>query len=493
MSEYDDPNLIEEVAVSGTNRAPGVVKRAQRAPGHFAAGTVLPRLQGILNPSLYRERGDTSRLVDSVLGEDGALARLAQTNPDLATEIRQQSESPMTVGEHKKFRSALLNMVGDEVGREQKVKYQLQDNQSFFQAFKALDGFLPGAGDDKVDTREEYERRAVESLYQQAQEIALIDPDRSASIMGEVRKKADALTDNVRTDMEKQRRTARAEDGALWASARERITETSDVIRSLESDLDEKGLLRKSNPALVGRAMALLGRAGDIPAAGIAEASDSVGSAVAGSVENATAGNVLGEAIKIGGAALDKYKETKDVRYLIDRLKFNGQLVEESYTQDRAALADRYKAVGLQFGEKPGEIYSVPNEAYKREAEKIKAAPKKPTDDTDSLRGMLTDEVSSAQAAVDKVKPEASANVPGAAARLASAMERLTIARDDSMIFEDDQRQAGGGAAPVPVVAGDDAAQELIKARQRRAARDQQRSSGLVRKASMEALRGYTR
>lgn len=487
MATGDDEQQLEEFNVSGVNRRPGVVKRAERAPGHFATGTVLPRLQGILNPGLYRERGDTTRLVDSVLGEDGALARLAATNPDLATEIRQQADSPMTRAEHQKFRSSLLGMVGDEVKREQQTQYQLKDNQGFYQAFRQLDGFIPGIGNKEVDTREEYERRQIDTLYQQAQEAALLDPAHSAALMGEVRKKADALTDGIRTDIEKQRRVARAEDSSLWATAREKLSETTDVVAALRDDLAKKGIRREPNAALMNRALTLLGRAGDFPTAGIVD--DAAGAVANVIPDESTAGNIAGEAIALATKGLKKGLESSDVAYLIDRLQFNAQQVAESYKQDRGALATKYKAAGLQFGEQPGEIYAVPNEAYEREAAKIQAAEKKPTDTTDSLRGMLSEEVESATAAVEKLKPEAAANVPGAAARLAAAQERLTTARDDHAIFEADQPQAGG----VPVLATDDAATELTKARKRRAVREQARDTGLVRKAITQTLRGYTR
>lgn len=489
-SELDE---LEEVAVTGVDRNPGAVKRVKRAPGHFATGTLLPRIQGLLNPGLFRERGDTNRLVESVLGEDGALSRLAATNPDLATEIRQQANTPMSSAEHEKFRSSLLGMVSSEVERNQKTQYQLRDNQGFFEAFKMLDGFLPGSGNDEIDTREEYERRAIETLYKQAQEVALIDPDHSAALMGEVRKKADALTDNVRTALDKRRRVAEAEDSALWSTAREKLSETSDVVAALQDDLDKKGLRRDPNDALMARALALLGRAGDFPSAGVEDAASDATALIP--AKAGEAGNIAGEVIKLASKATDKVLQADDVRYLIQRLQFNAQQVQASYIQDRAALADKYKASGLKFGEKPGEIYAVPNELYQREADKIKAAPKKATDDVDSLRGMLTDEEESAQAAVDKVKPEASANVPGASRRLTAALERLQLAKDDRAIFEDDQRQAAAtaGGRAAEIVQADDASEEIKKARQRRALRQQQQSATQTHQATMKALRGYTR
>lgn len=487
--EDEDLLELEEQQAVGVDRSPGAVSRAKRARGHFASGTILPRLQGLLNPGLFRERGDTNRLVESVLGEEGALARLAMSNPDLAQEIRQQADTPMSSAEHEKFRSTLLGMVGDEVKRNERIKYQLADNQSFFDAFSTLRGFVPGYGNDEVDTREEYELREVQTLYKQAQAAALTDPDHSAAIMGEVRKKADALTANVRTDMEKQRKVARAEDGALWATARERLSETDDVIASLQDDLDKKGLRRDPSPVLIARANALLGQASDIPAAGFSEAADTAASMVPQA--EGGAGNLLGEGIRLAGKATDKALAASDVQYLIQRLQFNRGLLQQSYTNDRLALADKWKASGLQFGNKAGEVYSVPSEAYKREAEKIEAAPKKPTDDVDTLRGMLTDEVASAQAAVDKTKPEASANLPGAAARFATATARLQMARDDADIFEADQQEAAANGQPVE--RAPDAAANLLEARKRRAARQSQRDSGLVRKATMEALRRYTR
>lgn len=489
-TQDEDLQELEEVSVQSANRAPTLLQRAKRAPGHFAAGTRFPRLQGIFNPALYRERGDTSRLVDDVLGEEGALARLAQTDPELVAQIRQQAETPMSVGEHQKFRSALVGMVSEEAAREQKVQYQLRDNEGFFNAFRTLDGFIPGIGDAKRDTREEFERREVETLFRQAQETALLDPDHSAALMGEVRKKADALTANIRGDMEKQRKIARAEDGSLWATMRERVSETNDVVEALRDDLAKKGLRRSPNDTLIARANALLGQAGDFPAAGIADAAEGAAAVVPA---GESSGNILGEGIKLAGKLADKALQKDDVEYLIQRLEFNKAQIQKSYIEDRAALAAKYKASGLEFGEQAGEVYSVPNEAYQREAEKIKAAPAKPTDHTDSLRGMLADEVKSAEAAANKTAPEASANMPGAAARHAAAQERLQIARDDVAIFEDDERQRAGRELP-PVAAGaEDPAIALREARQRRAMRQQKRDSGLVRQATMEALRRYTR
>lgn len=481
---------LDEVEVTGVDRTPGVVKRAKRAPGLLASGTVLPRLQGILNPALYRERGDTSRMVESVFGEEGALARLAASNPDLATEIRQQADTPMSVGEHKKFRSGLLALVGDEVAKEQRTQYQLRDNAGFMEAFSAMDAALPGVKDPDRFTFEEAERRQIAIMYQQAQELALLDPDGSKALMADVRKKADSLTANVRTQMEQIRKAARIEDSALFNAARERISETDDVVASLRNDMDDKGVFRKPNEAIIGRALAALGRANSLPSSGINEAATAAGAQVNAAAGGGTKGLILDTAIGIGGMVANKIKEGDDVAQLIERLEFNKGLIQKSYTEDRARLEQRYKPIGIAFGAEPGEVYAVLDENYKRAADQFPAKGAEPKDKPEALRNMLTDEQEAAQAALEDVKPEASANMPGARERLAAAIERLNLANDDLAIFDADQAEATG--KPLPV-AGDDAGAEVVKARQRRQARSETRAQGQVRKGIMEALRGYTR
>lgn len=483
---------LDELTVGGANRNPTLPQRAKRATDHFAPGTFFPRIKAVVNPRLYRERGDTSRLVDDVFADGGALSRLAASNPTLMTEIRQQSETPMTSGEHEKFRSALLEMVGSEVEREAKTAYQVADNKSFMEAFSAMDGAIPGIADPERDTFEEAERKQIGIMYQQAQQMALLDPDSSKALMADVRKKADALTSNVRTFMEKGRKRAIDEDTQLFASAQEQVNETNDIIASLRHDADERGVLRSPNEALIARAFNALGRAQNLPRPGeeIADTGQNIGSGVGG-----LKGTLIGEALALGGKVVDKVTESGDVRDLIDRLEFNSKLVQEGYLQNRKTLQERYAPIGIRFGEKAGDVYAVIADAYKKESDKIPAKAQTPeqaeAERTTTLRTMLADEVASAEAQESKAKPEASANMPGAGARLAAAIQRAQSARDDRDIFEDDLRQSGSElAAPLGAA---DTGETIKQARSRRQARDTRQMHSQIRQGIMEALRGYTR
>jgi len=483
---------IQEIVSTGIDRTPGIGTRVKKGKEHFAPGTFLPRVQAILNPGLYRERGDTTRLVEDVFAEGGALARVAATNPTLYNEIRQKSETPMSAAEHKQFRSAILEMVGSEVEREAQTGIQIADNTSFMKAFALMDGALPGARDPERETFEEAERKQIGVMYQQAQEMALIDPAASKELMTEVRKKADALTSNVRTFMEKGRKRAIDEDTQLFASAQEQVNETNDIVASLEHDADERGFLRSPNEALIARAFNALGRAQNLPRPGeeIADTGQNIGGAVGG-----LKGTLVGEAIALGGKILDKTTESGDVKDLIERLKFNAELVKKGYIENRKTLQDRYAPLGIEFGEKAGEVYATVADAYKKESDKIPAKSQTPeqaeTERTTTLRTMLGTEVDSAEAEVAKAKPEAAANMPGARGRLAAAIARAQNATDDRDLFEDDLRQQGHADA-IPLQAGD-TGEALGQARARRQARNTRQMHSQIRQGIQEALRNYTR
>lgn len=498
MAGENEFEELAEVEVSGRNRNPNAATRVRRARETFAPGTFLPRVQALLNPRLFRERADTNNLLEDVFAEDGPLGRLAATNPELVNELRQQAANPMQSGEHKQFRSALLGLVGQEVEKEGKIRAQVADNEGFMRAFAALDSSIPGIRDPDRFTLEESERRQIGILFDQAQQLALLDPDASKAIMAEVRKKADTLTANVRQFMEKNRRDAQLQDAALWSTAQERINETNDIIASLRDDMDERGVLRDPHPALIGRAMAALGRSSDLPGSGINEAAEAVGGVIAAGTQGSDNGNILATAISLGGQAVDKLKQRKEVGYLIQRLEFNRGLIEKGYLDDRQKLAERFRGSGIELGQAPGEAYAVVDEAYQAEADKIPAKAgrdgQERDDQVSSLRTMLDDELRSADAAVEKLRPDAAANLPGAAERLASAMLRQQIATDDLAIFEDDLRQAAGkDLASVQGVDANEAQKALQLARARRKNRSDATTRASIRRATMEALRSHTR
>ncbi len=452
----------------------------------------------MLSPALFRERGDTNSLVEDVLAEDGPLGRIAATNPELVTEIRQQANTPMSTKEHAKFRSALLGIVGDEVEREGKVRSQLLDNQSFMEAFSALDGFIPGITDPKRQTLEESERRQVAILFEKAQQLAPLDPEASKAVMAEARKKADTLTANVRQFMEKNRLRAQLEDGALYANADEQVQEADDIIKSLRDDMDEKGMLREPHPAIIARAFAALGRAGDLPASGINESAEAVGAQLGGLASKEGDGNMIQTAVQLAGKGLEKLKQGKDVEYLIKRLEFNKGLVQQGYIKNREQLLARYEPLGIALGEKPGEAYAVVHDAYKAEADKIPTKAQTPAeqeeDRVSSLRTMLDGELGKADEEVKNTQPDAAANLPGAASRLAKALARQANARDDVALFEDDLRQQRGGELPVMKGVEPGMVEESIKgARMRRQARTEQSTRSAVRQGIMESLRSRTR
>jgi hypothetical protein len=487
---------LDEVQVSARNRNPNAQTRVRRARDTLAPGSILPRVQALLNPALFRARGDTNALVEDVLDEDGPLGRIAATNPELVTELRQQANTPMSTKQHAQFRSALLGLVSDEVEREGKVRSQVLDNESFMESFAALDGAIPGIRDPKRQTLEESERRQIAILFKNAQALAPLDPEASKAAMVEVRKKADLLTANVRQLMEKNRRDAQLEDRALYANADEQVQEADDIIKSLRDDMDEKGLLREPHPAIVARAFAALGRAGDLPSSGINESAEAVGAQLGGLASKEGDGNMIQTAVQLAGKGLEKLKQGKDVDYLIKRLEFNKALVLEGYKNNRQQLLARFSPLGIELGEKPGEAYAVVHDAYEEQAGKIPSKASTPeseeADRTDSLRTMLDSELSAADELVKKVKPDAAANMPGAAQKLLNAISRQQTAQDDLAIFEDDLRIGAGRDMP-PLASGGDAAAAIQVARARRQNRTDAATRSQVRQGIMESLRSRTR
>lgn len=490
---------LDEVAVEGRNRFPGAGKRVSRAREVLSPGTVLPRVQALLNPRLYRERADTNNLLQEVFAEGGALARLAVSSPELASELRNQAESPMTSDQHQQFRSVLLGMVAQEAAHESAVQRTIADNEGFMQAFAVMDSAIPGIRDPKRTTIEEKEREQIALLYQQAQQMALLDPEGSKAMMSEVRKKADMLTANVRQFMEQRRKAAIIEDSALWSGKQERLNEIADVVQLLQHDRDESGKFKKPNEAIIGRALAALGRASSLPDSGYSQAAAATAPALGALAGGGTRGAVVDAAVGVVGMVADKITDSREVDSLIERLQYNASLIEQGYATDRQRLFERYAPAGIEFGAEPGEAYAVIDDAYKAQASKIPEpgsdAAKEQEDRNETLRLVLTDELDSADEAVAQLAPEASANVPGAAARLAAAIERQKIARDDLAIFEDDSRQAAGvELESVEGIEDAPAAQKAIE--QARARRQQRQGAAMqsqIRRGIQEALRGHTR
>jgi len=500
----DESMELPEVAVQGRNRFPGPVRRVSRAKETFSPGTFLPRVQALLNPGLYRERADTNNLVEGIFTEEGALGRLAATSPELVAEIRQQAESPMTRGEHKQFRAALLEMVGQEAAHESKVRATVADNAAFMEAFAAMDAALPGIKDPNRFTLEEAERRQIGIMFEQAQELALIDPDASRALMSEVRKKADGLTANARQYFEQLRKRAAAEDVALYSNT----DNTIQLLRDAHQDLTRAIDSGKTVPEFVlQKALNAYGAAGSMQLTSLGQVgAHAVGEAIGGGLGGMTAGGLggvaigaaAGAAIGLGEGLVAHFKDKKNVRLLADALVSAQEQAAANYQSNRAKIMERYKPVGIEFGAQQGEVYAVVDEAYKAASSSIpesaRQAGKEGEEQRETLRMMLEDQLTAANLAVSELEPEASANVPGAAQRLASAIERRQMAVDDLAIFEDDLRQQAG--VDFASIEGLDpaAAEKAIKeARARRQNRQAAAMQAEIRRGIRESLRSHTR
>lgn len=499
MPTGNDVEELAEVQVSGRDPNPGAVTRVRRARETFAPGSFLPRVQALLNPRLYRERSDTNALMEQALAEDGPLGHLAASNPTIINELRQQAEKPMSSQQHQQFRSTLIGLVQGEVERESKIRSQVANNEAFMQAFSMLDGASPGIKDPARNTLEESERRQVSLLYQQAQELALLDPEASQAIMVEVRKKADTLTANVRQQYEQLRKRASLEDVTLYSNTDNAIQ----LLRDAHEDLSRALSSEKTPPDFViQKALDAYGAAGIIQATSLGQVgTHALGEAIGGGVGGATAGGMGGAAIGagvgllVGGGEklLQHFKDKKNVAVLAEHLVLAQEQALRNYQGNRAKLVERYAPLGIEFGEQQGEVYAVLDETYRAEADKIPEKVTTKEQDADqrtlALRTMLDDELASADAAVAELGPDAAANLPGAAQRLAAALTRQQVAQDDLAIFEDDLRLAAGREMPEGV----DASAAIEQARLRRRNRSDASTRASIRRATMEALRSHTR
>lgn len=495
---------LQEVGITGRNRFPGAAQRVSRARETFSAGTVLPRVQALLNPRLFRERADTNNLVDGIFTEEGALGRLAIMHPEMAAEIRQQAESPMTAKQHQQFRSALLEMVGQEAAHESKVQATITENVNFMQAFSAMDAAIPGIRDKDKFTLEEAERRRIHIMFNQAQELALVDPDASRALMSEVKKKADDLTANTRQYFEQVRKRAAAEDISLYSAA----DNTAQMLRDAHEDLSRFIEADKDIPEFVlQKALTAYGAAGSMQLTSLGQiGAHAVGEAVGGGVGGLTGGGlagagvgaVAGLGIGLTEGLISHFKDKKNIRALADTLVRAQEQVAANYQANRAKIMERYKPIGIEFGAQQGEVYAVLDEAYQAASsaipESAAAAGREGAEQRETLALMLHDQLAAADREVDELTPQASANVPGASERLRVALERRQMAVDDMAIFEDDMRQESGQALSEIEGIDADAAQEAIKqARMRRQTRQQAAMQSETRRAIREALRSHMR
>lgn len=501
----DQLQELEELAavdVSARNRSPGAATRFSRGKDVLAPGSFLPRVQSLLNPRLFRERGDTNALVRDAFAEGGPLAALAESNPAMVAEIRQQADTPMQPQEHKQFRSALLGLIGGEVEREGKIRAQIMDNEGFMAAFSALDSAIPGIKDPNRHTFEESERRQIAILYDQAQRLALLDPDASKAAMVEVRKKADLLTGNVRQLMGQTRKRATLEDTELYNASDNALQMLRDASQELVAALEAGSV----PDFVLDKALTAYGAASAVAAPNLSDAaSAAVSGAASGGVEGARSGlRSLGIGLLVGAAVegvqagTEFFRGKAKTQALVKHLENAKAQVEQNYAANRQKLQERYAPLGIELGEQPGEVYAVLDEAYSTEAEKIPAAmldkQGEQTDRTRSLRVMLDDELAAADDAVERLRPDAAANIPGAAARLASAITRQQTAQDDLAIFEDDLRQAAGvEMSSIPGIDVEQAGSAIEQARRRRQIRSDTATRSQIRTGIMEALRGHTR
>lgn len=501
----DDLQELAAVDVTARDRNPGALSRVRRARETFAPGTLLPHVQALLRPGLFRERADTNSLLDSVFADDGALAALGAENPDLVAALRDQAGTPMSPGQHEKLRSVILGLVGDQVEKEGQIRAQVADNQAFMQAFSVLDGAIPGITDPKRNTLEESERRQVQVLFNQAQELALIDPDASKAIMTEVRKKADNLTANVRQHIEQQRKRAELEDIELFSSSDNALQllndASADYARAVASDKDIPDFVVEKMIKAYGAASAVAApNLTDAAAAAISGAASGgvEGSGGKGALQGTLVGAAVGAVVTGVAGTVEYFKDKKKVKQLAEYLETSKAQIRQNYAANRGKLQERYAPLGIQFGEQQGEVYAVVNDAYKAEAGKIPSKASTPeseqADRTEALRTMLESEQASADAAVEKYRPDAAANLPGAAQKLAAALARKQTAEDDLAIFEDDLRQAAGkDLTDIPGVEVADAEKAISLARARRKNRSDAATRASIRNGIMESLRSHTR
>jgi hypothetical protein len=450
------------------------------------------------NPQLYNERVQTNKLVDASLAPDGSLAFLAASNPQLADELRSRAQQPMSSQEHEQFRSGILSLVGTEVKREQDTQYQLQDIQNFRDSFHQLDGMFrqPTDATPGVISVDDARRRQVETIINQAQEVAKLDPARAKEMMADAKQKADAISEHAIGQLDKVEKSARIEDGTLGSTYNGQLTNIAEVKQALNYEIDNYSVKRPINSAVVGRAMEQLGQAATLPTSGLAEAAQAVGPGLSQAVGGGKGGGLIDAATGLIGKVADKLTAKSDAQALIARLDNQAAELGKNYAINRQQIQDKYKPYGLQFGQQPGDVVAVVAQNYKDAAGKIPDKTSTPeakaADETATYRDALTQEVRDSMAAVDSLKNSAASNVPGARSDLAAAVERAGIAHDNLAIFEDDNSKQTGQPLPQGLQ-GDVAAKAIQQARARRNARDITRAHSQIRAAITDSLRNFTR
>jgi hypothetical protein len=482
-----DQQELDMVTGEGRNRSPGALSRFESGASTFAPGTVLPRLQALIHPGLYRERGDTNDLVEKLTAPGGALANLEYDKPELWAQIKQQADTPMSVQQHNAFQSSLYGLVQGQIDNERKVQRTTQDNTAYMSSLAELRKFAPGVNDPKLKTYEEGELEQIDLGYKQAQEMALYDPEGSKALMADVKKRGDTLTQNLRGEMEKRRKAFFQEDSSLAVNSRNALSTVGDALEDLDKAIAKGGEIPEQ---VLNKALAAYGAAGN---AAQTTAGDVITQTATGAATGAPAGLVgagIGAAIAAGGGVIQFFKSKERVQALRENLQGVQSQINRSYADNRAALGKRAQAQGLLLGEQPGEVYSVA-QSYQAQADKIPDKASTPAQDdaakNTAYENMLKKEQAAAQDALAKAQAPASARMPGADAMLAAAKERASIANDDLSIFQADMQQQPGAA-------GQEAAgSEITQARQRRAARSQHQKQSEIRAAIGESLRNHIR
>lgn len=502
MATPDDE--LPEVGVSPRrDRFPGFIERFKRA-GELSRGTFLPHVQAVINPGLFRERQDTNALMDSAFGEGGQLEELRQTDPQLYDALREASQDPMRPGEHRKFRSAILDMVQGEVERKQAIDGALADNAGYMRVFSAMDRALPGINDPDLETYEEGERQQMQLDYERAQQLAAAgDVEGAKSIMTEVRKRGDALSANNRQRMELDRKRAIIQDQGLYSgadNARQALRDASEDLERALAKVEREG--GQVPDFVLQKALTAYGTAGALQQTSLGDAAASAaGAGVVGAGAGAAAGLpgvLIGAGTGVASVGIaelrEHFKSKKNVQALAVALRDADAQVARNYQSNREKLAQSYAPSGIKFGAQPGEVYAVLADAYKAEADKVPESPPRTPEETnsdrvESHRVRLTKELERAKAALEAARPDAAANTPNARAKLDAANKAAIEAQDNLVLFEDDIARGGGSAE----VASGSQLEEIRAARARRESEAKRRRAVDRQAGIVDALRSRLR
>lgn len=495
---------LDEVGVQPKReRNPGLFERVRRS-GELAGSSVLRPLQAALNPSLFRERTDTDALMRTAFGEGGQLEELRQSDPELYQALQDASDSPMQATEHRKFRSAILDMIEGEVRRKQEIDATLADNGGYMRVLSLMDQAIPGMNDPDLKTFEEGERETIQADFERAQTLAQAgDAAGSKAIMTEVKKRGDLLTANIRQRMEQDRKRATIDDATLYQTS----DNAAQALRDASQDLDRAIAKNEKDGTpipdfVLQKALSAYGAAGSLQQVTPGQAAAAAaGGAITGGGAGAAGGLpgiLIGAGVGAAGVGIselrDYFKSKKNITALSQQLRDSQMQVASNYAANRQKLAERYAPLGIKFGEQQGEVYAVLADAYKAEADKIPTAAPRTAEETnadrvESHRTRLTKEAEKAKAALEAARPDAAANLPNADRKLADANARAIQAQDDLLLFEDELARGGN----VAEVASGDQLQNIRDARQRRKARADALRARDRQEGMVESLRSRLR